>query len=906
VIERLARRFQLEPGELKNALALGSMLFALTCSYTLVKTARDALFLAELPVSLLPWVYLGVGVLTTITALTFTRATERRPSWQVLALAALVAALSLGGFAWLFRIRAAWVPIAFYLWVNVYGLLLMSQFWMFTNSVSNPREAKRIYGVIGVGGILGGLFGGLAAAPLASTGGLSLLVVAGGVLLALLAPRLFSAARHGTFPPTEVVADDDERATHPLKFPYVRWLALASMCSVVVTGLLDFQFKSAIQQRYATPTSLASFLGLFYTVMNLAALTLQIFGTRWALQKLGAGTSAAVLPAGLAIGTAATLAAPGFGAVLTTRLWDQILRNSLNRASVELFFFPLPPGLRRRTKALIDSGLERFGDAIAGVLILLMGALMSAGLRQIAFVALVLVVVWVVAWLAVRRGYVRELAHNLRRMNLEHETGSLSLREASVLGETMRLLASPYERVVIYGMDMLAEHAPDQLAAELPWLLEHAAPAVRVRAVELAVSLQLENIHALLDTRQADADPRVRLASLRAQCSLGFHNPIDVLEEYLHSPDPEQRRLALQCAAEFVKPVDEHRLRIEFERVLREGEAADREAVAMALGHRPAPSELHELLAALIRDPDDAVRRAALRSSGRAQRRMDIAALIEALGRRELADAARAGLAAYGDRVTGTLGDYLSDPTVPSPMRHEIPRVLGDIATQEATDALLRFRERSDVRLFYRVLKSLNRIRRANAQVRFPRARVTEDLEHDVRSYLFAFVHYRSCPIGGTRSGERLLCIVLNERMDQALDRVFRRLALLYPRRDIYAAYRGVVSEDRRSRGNAIEYLENALSPVHRVMVLPLVDDSGDEERLRVAETRYGLRFADMTASLDAILQSEDTWLRTVALFVAGSRRERTLLERVEANLAARDPGVREVAAWARVALSAG
>jgi HEAT repeat protein len=340
--------------------------------------------------------------------------------------------------------------------------------------------------------------------------------------------------------------------------------------------------------------------------------------------------------------------------------------------------------------------------------------------------------------------------------------------------------------------------------------------------------------------------------------------------------------------------------------VRRVGTASVREAVALALGHRPAPSDLHELLSPLLRDPDPAVRRAALRSSGRAQRRTDIPVLIDALSRRDQAEAARSGLAAFGDRVTGTLGDYLSDASVGSPVRHEIPRVLADIATQEAADALLRLRERSDVRLSYRALKSLNRIRRANPQVRLPRARVTEDLEHDARSYLVAFVHYRSCPIGGTRSGERLLCIVLNERMDQALDRVFRRLALIYPSEDIYAAFRGVTSTDRRARGNAIEYLENALSADHRELVLPLVDDSGDEERLRVARTRYALRFDDMTSSLDAILQSDDSWLRTVALFVAGSRRETALLGRVEANLAARDPAVRETAAWARLALSTG
>ena len=63
--DRLAQALRLDPGETRRALFLAGILFALTGSYTLVKTARDALFLAQLPAATLPYVYLGVGVLTT-------------------------------------------------------------------------------------------------------------------------------------------------------------------------------------------------------------------------------------------------------------------------------------------------------------------------------------------------------------------------------------------------------------------------------------------------------------------------------------------------------------------------------------------------------------------------------------------------------------------------------------------------------------------------------------------------------------------------------------------------------------------------------------------------------------------------------------------------------------------------
>src|SRR6185503_19367497 len=80
---------------------------------------------------------------------------------------------------------------------------------------------------------------------------------------------------------------DEETPRVPLtRVPYVRWLAITALCSVLVTTLVDYQFKVELQQRYPSPDALAWFLGLFYTATNLAALTMQLFVTRWALRAL--------------------------------------------------------------------------------------------------------------------------------------------------------------------------------------------------------------------------------------------------------------------------------------------------------------------------------------------------------------------------------------------------------------------------------------------------------------------------------------------------------------------------------------------------------------------------------------------------------------------------------------------
>jgi hypothetical protein len=239
-------------------------------------------------------------------------------------------------------------------------------------------------------------------------------------------------------------------------------------------------------------------------------------------------------------------------------------------------------------------------------------------------------------------------------------------------------------------------------------------------------------------------------------------------------------------------------------------------------------------------------------------------------------------------------------------IRHAIPRALGEIYTQDSVNALFRCRDHGDVRLSYRVLKASNRLRASGAPLAFPRRLVTEDIEHDVGAHLFAWTHHRNCPPGRGASAERLLCVALEERMEQSLNRVFRRLALLYPPQNILAAYQGVTSGQTRPRGNAIEYLENALTPEHRSLVLPLVDDTGDEGRLRLGEQRFGIRPAAYERTLEEIIRSDDSWLRACALFVAGARKEKSLLPLVESNLQTLNALVRETASWAHLAIVTG
>ena len=112
-----------------------------------------------------------------------------------------------------------------------------------------------------------------------------------------------------------------------------------------------------------------------------------------------------------------------------------------------------------------------------------------------------------------------------------------------------------------------------------------------------------------------------------------------------------------------------------------------------------------------------------------------------------------------------------------------------------------------------------------------------------------------------------------------------------------------MTSDTAKQRGNAVEYLENALRSEHRSVVLPLVEASEDA-RLKFVSTHYKLGPMPFADSLAAILQGDDAWLRAVALYVVGTRHERGMEPLVDSNLGMTDPRVRDAARWAQLALA--
>ncbi|MPY88017.1 MAG: hypothetical protein GEU99_08855 [Luteitalea sp.] len=845
------RRIRLFPridqDEVHLVWSLGLLHFLVILAFTLARIARDGVLLSTVSVVYLPHISVGLAFFTALAVHLFDRLSAGVSSATVLSRAALVTGLSLALFSVWFRQDGPAAAIVFYLWVSAYGVLLVAQFWIVANEQLNPGRARRLFGLIGAAGIFGGMVAGLVALQLGSvlSPQANLLVIAAVHLVMPLAVRGLARTEEGSrgAQPARAAA---QGSTSALRSPYVRLLVVLFLVAGVTSGVLDYQFKYALQQRSTDAHELTWLLGLFNAAQNVLALLAGLGLSSLLLSRVGVRVTSGLLPVGLLLGSGVIFMWPLLAPVFGTRLYEATLRASITRSAREFLFFPLRDEVRARVKRFIESVIDRASDAVAGLLVLGLNAVLAGTILQLAALTAVLVAVWIAVELIVTRAYSRELSFSVERM-LGYQPPPAPIRhEPEAVASLVSLLDSSRENHVLYALDRLLAIDPEAVRERVTDLLKHPSAAVRFRVM---ASPEL-NAAAVLRNAAVEAVPSVSSAS-----DSGLPQ----------GPSPE-------TSVTHVRGLPD-----------RDG------------------------LEALLDDPDPEVRRASFRLVAATRERSYVPTLIARLEHTRQRKDAREALASYGTFIVGTLGDYLVDPRPSLRVRREIPRVLATIGGQDAAHSLLRAADCRDCPiLLQRTLWALNRIRKNEARLFLPRVTIARHLHEDVDGYLRLMI-YRS-PLNGRTNGSalRLLHRAVTERLDQVHETIFRRLALLYPPRDILRARRGLGSVDARLRTPAREYLDSILTIDDRWMLAPLVEEAAEAERVRAAALRLQLEPPSLLQVLRVLLAGPDVWLRACALFMIGSGKLDELTDLVEESLGARDTTVRETALWARARLSAG
>lgn len=404
-----------------RALGLCAFFFLVIAAFWIQKPIRTSRFLTDVGVAWLPVVKLGTALLVLPAVLLYSSLAARyRRAHLVTVFCAVFIAGSLL-FWWLFSGPRAGTPLlsyGYFFYLDIFNSVLVALFWSFANDLTAPDEARRTYGLVGAGGILGGAAGSAVTGwSVERLGAPNLLLVCAAllVLIAALAHWLSRAA-----PPSETKAEPPRGALAALReatngarltlaSPYLLAIAAIVGAYEVVSNLIDYQFSSAVAARYRDDVAMAAFLGRFSTAANVAALAVQLLLTSWILRRFGPRVGLLVLPLALGAGSLGFLAVPLFGVIAATFFADAALGYSLNQSTKEVLYTPTDAATKYQAKAFIDIFLMRLAKAVSALLILAASAWLLPDAQAVHWLGALAVAV-MAGWILVARRAARAFA----------------------------------------------------------------------------------------------------------------------------------------------------------------------------------------------------------------------------------------------------------------------------------------------------------------------------------------------------------------------------------------------------------------------------------------------------------------------------------------------------------------
>lgn len=881
----LRRFFDIRPGEGLPVLLTFLYIAVVVAAFLLAKPIRNGLFVEQYGPYALVYVYAAVPIVLSVFVRGYSEIAARFGARTVTVGTLVFFSLNVVLFWYAFSYARFWLlPGLFYVWVNCFAVIAPVQAWSFANSLFDTRQAKRLFGLVGSGASIGAITGGVLARYLVGPvgGAVNLMLVLAALILAAAFVVLVANAR--------IRRKGLMRLGRPISPPlrqtvreiagdrYLRLMAALVFLVAIATQWSGLQRDIVAAARFeGDADALTRFYGTFNFMLGGVSVIVNWFVTSRVLRRFGLAVTILALPLSLGTGSFLILLVGGFWPVLITNSFDQGLRFSVDKPTYELLYLPIAPGQRLHLKNTIDIVVNRIADGIGAVVFgvatvgffMLPG--MGLGVQGTAAINLAVIGAWIaVAW-RLRVEYVRTIQDSIHRHRLDTERATRTTLERSAADALRGKLAAEDPGDVRYALDLLEVQQTRNWHSALRPLLLHPEPDIRRRALGLLATagdreIAEQAVRLLHDpdlgvrteallylARETGTDPLLRIQEL------GDFDDFSIragMAAFLASPGPTQNLEAARAMLEAMAGST--------------GQEGVRDRTEAARLIALVPGEFLDLLAVLISDENLDVARQAVRSASVVAREELAGKLIQALGRPELAEDAADALARLGDAVVPEIARRLNDDRESLELRRELPTVLVRIGSAGAEHVLVDSILHADSTLRHRVIASLNKLRAVRPDIQIEPSTVEVLLAAEIAG------HYRSYqvlgPLRGHLKDDDPVLEAMRHAMEQEIERIFRLLNLIYRQDGLHDAYVGLRASNPGIRANALEFLDNVLPPELRALLVPLLDSHVTiDERIEIANRVVGAPVETAEQAVGTLLASEDSWLRSCAVYAVGT-----------------------------------
>ena len=443
IFERFLTLFtSVRPGEGRSIFVMLAQIFLLLFGYYLIRLVRETLILVEGSPEVRAYSTGAIAVtlifVIPLYKLLFDYLKSRGNKSAVL--------LWVGGFFisnLLIFAFLVWlgIPIAvpFYIWVGVFNVMVIAQFWAFAADLFNVRTGQRLFAVIMMGAALGAMAGSQAGGRLFSMIGVTNLMLLSAVLLAAvlflsrIAERVVPEgsrsvpAANSAEPQANVVAQILSGFRVVARSGYLVRIALFVMLlnlvntngGYVLVTFLTEHARDVVASSAGTLTTgdvISRFWGNYWTWFTALQIVIQLFLVSRIFRWFGVRGAILVLPIVMIMNYGLILFVPVFALVRVMMIIENATNMSMGNTTNHTLYLPVNREEKYVGKTTIDTFITRFGDLLSAGLVMVTAQFLGLEIGWIIAINLSLAVALFALGNAIGKYHRSEIRHSLENL----------------------------------------------------------------------------------------------------------------------------------------------------------------------------------------------------------------------------------------------------------------------------------------------------------------------------------------------------------------------------------------------------------------------------------------------------------------------------------------------------------
>jgi ATP:ADP antiporter, AAA family len=402
-------------GELEPALLFFILWFFVIVVFQALRPLKKGLFVEHLGAHMELYAKLANIGVAMLAVVVFTALYNRFGSRRLIPALCGIFAVALLVFAGLLSGGGAPAPSvnwAFYLFGDAWSTVWVTTFWAYLTELTRTEQSKRLYGLIGAGGVIGGLMANFTVWQYIQKSGIGVLLAGAAVVTVIVAAivlRLETIARRPgaaigrqaartTKAPSEKTAPKGnpvfDGARLVVASKYLLAIAMITFLYEINSQILDYQYSSAAETIQGAGGTQA-FFGRVGTIIGVISVVTQLFLVSFITRTLGITTALLILPAAMAAASGIYFVTPMLMTAALLTISDNSFNYSINQTAREMLYVPTSDDVKYKARAFINMLVQRVGKGAAILMALGFDAMSNLPIRYLSILAFAVIAIWV-------------------------------------------------------------------------------------------------------------------------------------------------------------------------------------------------------------------------------------------------------------------------------------------------------------------------------------------------------------------------------------------------------------------------------------------------------------------------------------------------------------------------------